>query len=67
MTYEEASTWCLRNAVGLQSGHDPMGGPTLTISAFGHTVTAAVHDPSWEGWRTTLVLLVEHLKRRVAA
>ena len=65
MRYEEASTWCIRHASEVTSGTTPLGGHTLTLSAFGRTVTAAVQEPTWEGWREALVLLVDHLRQEL--
>lgn len=65
MTFEDASRFCLEHDAQIKTERSSMGHATLTLSAYGLSLSEPLGDDSWKTWSETLVALVTRLQRRM--
>ena len=67
MTFEDASRWCLEHDAQLSTEKraSSFGYATLTLSAYGLSISDSLPDDSWRTWADTLVRLVARLQSKM--
>lgn len=65
MTFEDASRWCLEHEAQLKTERATFGAATLTLSAYGLSISEPLADDSWKTWNETLVRLVGKLQQKM--
>ena len=67
MTFEDASRWCLEHDAQLSTEKkaSSFGYATLTLTAYGLSISDSLADDSWKTWGETVVRLVERLQSKM--